>query len=162
MSQSRPGPRILVAGIGSPHGEDQIGWIAVDSLKRVFDKRLSSEIEFIKLQTPVDLLEYTSEGLFNDLNREPRIWVLVDACLADGSDNPASVVYCWKWPELPCESFTKTSTHALGVVDTLTLAQALEILPETVWIYGIQVDQDQSSIDGCLQQIASGLRSLLL
>lgn len=136
MSQSRPGPRILVAGIGSPHGEDQIGWIAVDSLKRVFDKRVSSEIDFIKLQTPVDLLEYTSDGLSDDLSGEPKIWVLVDACIAEDSDNPASVVYCWKWPELPCESFAKTSTHALGVVDTLTLAQASKSCPNRFGFMG--------------------------
>ena len=161
MSQSRPGPRILVAGIGSPHGQDQTGWIAVDWLQEAFDEMASFEIDFVKLKTPVDLLEYTSDSLVDDQNRQPSIWVLVDACIADGSGDQTSEVYCWQWPDLPCESFAKTSTHALGLDDTLRLAQTLEILPESVWVYGVRVDQDRQSIEGCFRQIASKLRIFL-
>jgi len=144
---------ILVAGIGSPHGNDQAGWTAVEKLQEQFDTPEGASVSFIKLNTPIDLLELAVSGR----QEQAQFWIIVDACLA-GSPG---TVHCWRWPALPVETFAKTSTHALGLIDTLQLAETLEVLAETVWVYGIEVDEHQRAIGRCLDQIALRIHQLL-
>ena len=144
---------ILVAGVGSPHGDDQAGWTAVERLQEQFDTPEGSPVSFVKLNTPVDLLELALKG-----QQVPsETWILIDACIA-GSPG---TVHCWRWPELPFQTFAKTSTHALGLIDTLKLAETLEILPDTIWVCGIEVDEHHQAIGRCLDQIVLRICQLL-
>ncbi len=193
--------RIMVAGIGSPHGQDIAGWLVIDKLEKNFSPRLSSLVECFKLQTPMDFIdriELSPNGLeLKAERREPsgenyansqtfhhlpeclrtsasthstpfefspaancnmqQTWILVDACL--GLD--AGAVQRWTWPEIPNEPAARSSTHALGLIDTIRLAESLGILSKQVWIYGVSTEDLQASVDRCAELIRSDLAELL-
>ena len=70
--------RTLVVGIGSPHGDDQAGWLVVERLRDLLPK---SSAEFHVAQSPTDLLNWLEdhETLF-----------LVDAIEAADRSEPLS------------------------------------------------------------------------
>lgn len=148
--------RIMVAGIGSPHGQDLAGWLVIDSFEKDLQGYPSSIVLCVKLQTPMDLLDRAPLGSDTGCNEEP-IWILIDACV--GIDPGA--VYRWTWPEIPNEPATRSSTHALGLIDTIRLAESLGILAKQVWIYGVSTEDLQASVDRCAELIRSHLAELL-
>jgi len=148
--------RIMVAGIGSPHGQDLAGWLVIDSLEKDLQGYPSSIVLCVKLQTPMDLLDRAPLGSDTGCNEEP-IWILIDACV--GID--PGEVHRWTWPEIPNEPGTRSSTHALGLIDTIRLAESLGILAKQVWIYGVSTEDLQASVDRCAELIRSDLAELL-
>lgn len=148
--------RIMVAGIGSPHGQDIAGWLVIDKLEKNFSPRLSSLVECFKLQTPMDLIDRIELSPAANSNMQ-QTWILVDACL--GLD--AGSAQRWTWPEIPNEPVTRSSTHALGLIDTIRLAESLGILSKQVWIYGVSTEDLQASVDRCAELIRSDLSELL-
>jgi hydrogenase maturation protease len=146
----------MVAGIGSPHGQDLAGWLVIDSLEKDLQGYPSSIMLCVKLQTPMDLLDRVPLGSDTGCNEEP-IWILIDACV--GIDPGA--VHRWTWPEIPNEPATRSSTHALGLIDTIRLAESLGILAKQIWIYGVSTEDLQASVDRCAELIRSDLAELL-
>jgi len=65
-------PRVLIAGIGSPFGDDQAGWLVVDQLKQMLDANLAADdtpetshpdiarLLVRKARVPLDLLDWLS------------------------------------------------------------------------------------------------------
>jgi len=51
-------PYVLVAGLGSAHGDDQAGWLAVDHLQALLHQTPATQDHVVarKLSTPLDLL----------------------------------------------------------------------------------------------------------
>ncbi|MFN6139351.1 MAG: hydrogenase maturation protease [Planctomycetota bacterium] len=148
--------RIMVAGIGSPHGQDIAGWLVIDKLEKNFSPRLSSLVECVKLQTPMDLIDRIELSPAANCNMQ-QTWILVDACL--GLD--AGAVHRWTWPEIPNELATRSSTHALGLIETIRVAESLGILAKQVRIYGVSTEDLQASVDRCAELIRSDLSELL-
>ena len=156
-----------VFGIGSSHGADQVAWRVLDYLRA--DPLRANAYRIHRLQSPADLLGYASSIGSHEHAASP--WILVDACIGQSDGN----VHCWRWPAVP-ESAIEVgcvSSHALGLIDALRLGQELGVLPELVWIYGIEVGvaiskchephslqwepsvQMQDAIANCASQIAS-------
>lgn len=148
--------RILVAGVGSAHGDDALGWLVIDGLLSHASSPLFASIQLTKLQTPLDLLgvidraSETSDQAF-------RVCILIDACLG----LPRGSLQRWKWPDLPSDVSPTTSTHRLGLVSALELAESLEVLPEQTWVYGVQVDHLQRSVDRCIEGLLGQLPELI-
>jgi len=114
----------LFVGIGSHQGDDQVGWLIVEQLKR----RGNIAADFRIISKPLDLLDILD-------NCEELI--LVDA--ADGCEN--DMVYFWKWPTTDISSPVSRGTHGFGLVEALILADELRLLPTNVIIVGIPVNQ---------------------
>ena len=147
---------ILVAGIGSPHGHDLAGWLVIDTLEKDLQPYPSPTVLYVKLQTPMGLLDGAELGSETGCNKE-QVWILIDACI--GLDPGA--VHRWRWPEMPKEFAAKSSTHALGLIDTLQLAESLGILAKEVWIYGVSVEDLQASVGLCKDLIGQDIVKLL-
>ncbi len=114
-------PRII--GIGSPSGDDQAGWLVVDTMK----SRLPPEVELIQLDRPgsalIPLLENTSHV------------ILIDAMQGGGQPGDIHHFINDEW-----ENYGQgLSSHGLGVFDALMLAKELDCLPETLDLYGIEI-----------------------
>ena len=115
----------MVAGIGSPHGDDQVGW-EIAKLIRNSDNDLVS----VRLaRTPDDLLNWMDE--FTQL-------VICDACQGSGS---VGSFHRWKWPCKQLESIRWSGTHNVSLPAVLALGEQLGKLPVSVCIWGIEVEQ---------------------
>src|SRR5262245_39058101 len=103
-------PQVRIFAVGSPHGDDQIGWRALE--------RLQSEnipgVQLTALVTPLGLLDHL-QGC--------RAVVLLDACR--GGSPPGSIVrLTWPFPTDECPS---ASSHGFGTVATIALAESLGV-----------------------------------
>jgi hydrogenase maturation protease len=112
--------RTVFLGIGSPHGNDQIGWHVADALAM-----LDPQLRVFRVDAPIDLLDH-----FENVDRA----VLCDACTGLGSQGATS---CWQWPAAELEPVAFVGTHDLGLTSVLQLAETLNRLPAQVIIWGI-------------------------
>ena len=104
---------MLVAGIGSPHGDDTVGWVVVDELEAA----KQGSVRLMKARYPADLLDEL-EGCDQLL--------AIDACrcgLAYGT------LLRLEWPDDALLLPDSASTHGFGLESTLKLAESLGVLP---------------------------------
>ncbi|TWU46701.1 hypothetical protein [Rubripirellula reticaptiva] len=114
----------IVIGVGSPHGDDQFGWVVIDQL----DLRQLRGAKTLKISNPVDLIPYLASY---------EHVVLVDACigLPRGQDflrlGYANAIDRERIQKLPCRS-----THDFGIHLALRTAEVLGERTEHValWI----------------------------
>ncbi|MBS0265348.1 MAG: hydrogenase maturation protease [Planctomycetes bacterium] len=121
----------LFVGIGSPHGDDRIGWLVADAL----EQKPSGLLRIRRAGNPLDLLNWLDDH---------DCLILCDACqgLSTGPNSdrcPPGTWQRWTWPcaDLPVGRIR--NSHDLGLVSTLTLAMQLNLLPTTVWLWGIEI-----------------------
>lgn len=115
----------LIVGIGSPHGDDAVGWVIVDRLAG----RIPDCVRAVPIGEPTQMLPHLSGCR--------RLWI-VDACRGDA---PAGTIRRFQWPQVQPlgQSPRGRSTHALGVGETLRLAESLGRLPAKVAIYAVEI-----------------------
>jgi len=122
---ARQGPgRWRVIGIGSPVADDDLGWAAIDLLRRA---GLDACLELLTLDRPgPSLVEY--------LGRECNV-IVIDAMQSGAEPGtvrelvPGDLIVGAGLP----------STHALGLAETLRLAEALGVLPEHLHLLGLEM-----------------------
>jgi len=118
--------RVRILGIGSPAGDDQAGWLVIDALL-ASDAHAGDEMVIEKLDRPgaglIPLLENAS-------------WVILVDAMQCG-DQPGRIQRFDQkdWPSY-CHGL---SSHGFGVIDSLSLAQALCSLPPRLDLYGIEM-----------------------
>ncbi|GIW92373.1 MAG: hypothetical protein KatS3mg110_0414 [Pirellulaceae bacterium] len=113
---------VLVAGIGSPHGDDQAGWLVVDMMSTT---RTADFVRLKKAHQPLDFLDWLPDT--DALH-------IIDACRLPV---PADVIYRWRWPEGPWTRGTTVSSHGWSLVSALDLASKLGLTPQRVSIWGV-------------------------
>jgi len=116
---------VRVLAVGSPHGDDRVGWEIVERLQQ----EVPPGVEVALLPEPVALLEQL-EGC--------ACLVLVDACRGGGA--PGTVIRL-TWPDRRLAGGAGPSTHGLGVGTTLDLAEALGRLPPRVVLIGVEAGE---------------------
>lgn len=107
----------LIAGLGSPHGDDQAGWLVVERLHRLGVSHHDARI----MHSPSDLCHIGN-------STRP---VLV--CDAGHNGRAIGTVDRWEWPKqsLP---FSRGGTHDVSLDDALSLGVQLGTLPSAVTI----------------------------
>ena len=113
----------VVAGFGSPHGDDQAGWQVVDLLRR-------------RQYLPARAMKIT-EGtqLIDELDRCRRL-IIVDACRCGV---PIGAITRLRWPDPRIRQRHNHSTHGVGVCNALQLAERLDRMPPCVEVFGIEI-----------------------
>src|SRR5690348_15076586 len=111
----------LLVGLGSPHGDDAVGWriaemVAAAEMPGLVVRRASS---------PLDILDW--------LDGIDRL-VVCDAC---DSPNAVGTLYDWGWPSLAIAPRSSNNSHAIGLIEALKLAEQLGRLPSDVRIYAV-------------------------
>ncbi|MCH9653687.1 MAG: hydrogenase maturation protease [Planctomycetes bacterium] len=117
--------QVLIAGIGSPHGDDQVGWETVKQIQNMGSDLVSTHLA----RTPDDLLD-CMEGF--------RLLVICDACQGAGDVGSS---HHWEWPCNQLESINWSGTHNVSLPAVLALAEQLGRLPAAVHIWGVEVEQ---------------------
>ncbi len=112
--------RVRVLGIGSPSGDDQAGWLTVDALQ-------GYGIDASKLDRPGANLV----SLFEISNHV----ILIDAMQGGGEPGKVRRFERQDW-----RGYRQgISSHGFGVLDALSLAEALGSLPPGLELYGIEI-----------------------
>jgi len=116
---------LRVVGVGSPHGDDAVGWAVVRGLREQF--------------AMVDGIHWHllggGQGLLDVLDGRGTLW-LVDALV---SGCAAGLVRRFDWPDARVELLRPGSTHDLRPAEALNLAAALSLLPFRVVLFGIEI-----------------------
>lgn len=116
----------LFVGIGSPHGDDQIGWRVAESLA----KRQMPQVDIRQASTPSQLLDW--------LGSLQRLFIC-DACeRGPTSADTSHGIERWNWPDMPSVATRSASSHSFGLLEVLRLASCLGSLPEQTTVYGIE------------------------
>jgi hydrogenase maturation protease len=141
---------VRLFGIGSPHGDDQLGWRLVQDLSGSDGGELQCSV----LASPIDLLD----------RLDPDDTVIVaDAC--DAGELPGTVVIR-RWPA-PLLKHPAASSHGLGLNEVLHLAEALRKLPRVVMLFAVQVSRCEPEgglspeLNSRWPQIVAALRQLV-
>jgi hydrogenase maturation protease len=112
----------LIVGLGSPHGDDQLGWVAIDRLR----PRLPAGITADKVTGGLELLQCLGGH---------------DAAIVIDAAAPAGLpgtIRSFAWPSPELARCAPGSTHGLGLVQALQLAETLGRLPGRVSIYTVE------------------------
>jgi len=118
--------RVRILGIGSPSGDDQAGWLAVDALLAC-GMQAKGEIVIEKLDRP-------GAGLIAQL--DDAAWViLIDAMQSDSQPGRIRRFDRKDWPTYE----HGLSSHGFGVLGALALARELGSLPSRLDLYGIEI-----------------------
>jgi hydrogenase maturation protease len=119
---SRTDVDVVVAGFGSPHGDDQAGWRVVDLLRR----RPNLAARLIKITEGTQLID-ALDGC--------RRLIVVDACR--GGPQLGTITRL-VWPDPRIRQYHDHSTHGVGLCNALKLAERLGRMPPRVEIFGIE------------------------
>jgi hydrogenase maturation protease len=111
----------LVVGLGSPHGDDQIGWIVARSVQA----RCRGLAEVVILESPINLL--------HRIETCSRL-IVIDAFQADG---PVGELKRWNWPTEQIAAIKAAGTHSISLPDVLQMGERLHLLPDAVVVWGI-------------------------
>jgi hydrogenase maturation protease len=112
---------VIVIGLGSPNGDDQIGWLLADGIARRCGQAITVRI----FSSPIDLA-YAVDGFARA--------VIIDAVR---SEQPLTTHFRWQWPSPGIALVRASGTHSIGLVDALQLAAELNRLPGDTVIWGI-------------------------
>ena len=119
-----------VLGVGSPHGDDAVGWRVVEMLRR--RSGVSAHLAAVE---PTQVLDHLGGC---------RRLILVDACR---SNQPAGTVIRLQWPDAMLRSRPRRSSHGMDVADSLALAETLGWLPPEVIVWSVEVGRCEPGQD---------------
>jgi hydrogenase maturation protease len=132
-SVSRPNASaIQIVGIGSPHGDDQIGWLVADNLARRIASFGSRSITSRRGRSPAQILDW--------LEGAQRL-VVIDACVGLGT--PGQVIH-FRWPAITFDRLRGGGSHDFSLWQTLTIAAQLQALPPVIDVWCVEGRQFES------------------
>jgi hydrogenase maturation protease len=122
---SRPDPIVRIVGIGSPFGDDRIGWRVVDALAAM---AVEPGVEVALCANPAAELLPLLRGI--------ETLILVDGFCTGAQ--PGRLVRCSR-ADLSAGS-AALSNHGVSIPALLDLAEALGELPSAIELFGIEID----------------------
>ena len=152
VQQNNAAPRIKIIGVGSQHGNDKLGFEALQLLKE--DKQLSSYAN-------VNYVSITSPGTqLIDALKETDYAIIIDAIAIH--DEPGKLL------KLNANEITTLnptlSSHGLGVIESIKLGQALKQIPQNIVLMGLNTDgnSDWTYNETQLQELINEVRQLII
>ena len=121
--------KILILGIGSPFGDDRVGWVALEMLQRsaVLAAAGGGGVAFTALDRPGALLL----AHWHDAN----CVIVVDAVRSGAPPGTRHRLEPGEWA-----ATESVSSHGFGLASALELARVLGDLPSHLVLYGIEID----------------------
>lgn len=141
----------LIVGVGSPHGDDQIGWRIAEAL--AVDSRPGWSIRTAR--NPAELLAW--------LDDKVEQLVICDACYGSAS---LGELHVWRWPTAEIQLACASGGHDLSLPSVLELAHELRRLPSCVVICAVEAKQHAPGaglsfeVAAALPQVVSRIRGI--
>jgi hydrogenase maturation protease len=124
----------MVIGVGNAHrGDDGVGLSVVRDLM----ERDAGDVEILEVTGDCTSLIETW--------KDAEVVILVDALQSGGRAGSISR-FCLNTEPFPTE-YLRHSTHALGLADIIELARALDRLPPSLIVYGVEGKNFQTGAD---------------
>ncbi len=123
-----PTATTLLVGIGSPHGDDRLGWVIAGRVAALAHGSFSVRCA----QAPAQLLDWL-DGIEQ-----------LEICDTVASSADVGTLYCWQWPAREIEQAAFYSSHDLSLPSVLAIAETLGRLPPRVRIWGVSIAQGGS------------------
>jgi len=98
--------RALVVGIGSPYGDDRVGWLVAERIAEMLGNRFIVRCA----RSPAELLDWL-DGVAE-----------LHVCDAFASHTQIGEAWCWQWPLPEIESAHFHGSHDLSLPAALALA----------------------------------------
>jgi len=121
--------RLKIIGVGSPFGDDRLGWVAADELKTL--PIYLSEKEKID----ISILDRPGTALISQWKDADAV-ILIDAVRSGAAPGTLHILAA----DDIDENTQLTSSHGFGVASTVALARTLNELPEYFDLCGIEID----------------------
>jgi hydrogenase maturation protease len=134
---------LLLVGLGSPHGDDQVGWLVIDEIAQLIGGSTCR-----KAAAPSDLFDWLDP------------YGCIEICDAIKSSNPIVTIKSWTWPAQELDGIAFVGTHDLPLLAMLHLAERVGRLPPSVRIWGLAISQTRpfgpvsQDLLECVPQIA--------
>jgi hydrogenase maturation protease len=142
---------IKVIGIGSPFGDDRLGWVAIDLLKQQqIAQKCHQHLILESCDRPGAQLIEIMRGIDSV--------ILIDA--VKSNKVPIGTLHCLKNDEIFTVNDGCLSSHAFGVGQALQLASVLGDLPQSVIFYGLEID-DKNTTDNLSEVVQKKLYDLI-
>lgn len=119
--------KIKVLGVGSPFGDDQVGWKVLDNLQALQFSRL---ISFKKLDRP-------HLQLLDEIKQDDSLIYIIDAMKSNASIGEIKRLSLDEISSIE----QPISTHDLGVIPSLQIAAALNQLPKQLILFGVEIGE---------------------
>ena len=130
-------PGILIAGLGSAHGDDRAGWLVAEQLAS--DNAVQIEVVIRKATIPLDLIDWL-DGVDT-----------LHVCDACQTLQQGALLRQFFWSEgqlIPCEteggspalsfsSHRRVGSHDFGLLEVLQLAETIGRLPRQVFVWAV-------------------------
>ncbi len=143
-----------ILGIGSPFGDDQVGW-------RVL-KMLQQHEKIIACHSDLLQLEYCDRpGLrLLDSMQGADSLILIDAVKTDAA---IGTLHQFRNEEIEC-IYLPTSTHGIGIDYALKLGRELQVLPKNTVLFGIEIGEIllATNLSSPVKQAATQLANCLV
>jgi hydrogenase maturation protease len=123
MEELKECSNIVIAGFGSPHGDDQAGWQV--AAKLAGDDSNVARVLAVREGTELVGALVGCQKL-----------IVVDACR---STSPIGTITRFLWPDPRIRGQHSHSTHGIGLCNALELAARLGRLPAEVEVFGIEI-----------------------
>jgi hydrogenase maturation protease len=131
----------FVVGLGSHHGDDQAGWLALDRLR---DRGYPLDRLF-RARHPADILDA--------VDSETRL-VVCDACV--GNDEPGTIRR-FRWPSDQIVYQRPAGSHDLSLRDVMQLGQNLQCVPDVAEIWTLEGSEWTAGADPSFQVRAAAV-----
>lgn len=138
--------RIHIIGVGSPFGDDRLGWTVAEALRRSSVVTVAAPGRMV-----ISTLDRPGAMLLAHW-RKPDIVIIIDAVHSGATPGTcfrfdASEWATWRFP---------ASSHGFGVAAAIELARALGDLPSRLLVRGVEIDPSGSGF-GLSRAVASVL-----
>lgn len=153
--------KIEVLGIGSPFGDDQLGWHVIEQLKQ-----FPSLTPFIPQQLTLNDYDRPGLSLLERIKNSDTVF-LVDAIK---SESPIASLHRFENQAIETVN-SSLSSHNIGLASVIHMGRILNLLPPHLILYGIEIGETSSSsklsppvlkaIDELTTQIEQEILSLL-
>jgi len=122
-----------IIGIGSPHPGDDLGWLAIDSLKqnKHIQKRIKQGLSLHKLDRP-------GPSLINHLQHYKHV-LIIDAIKPGTTDNE----HLWLNANQLKSLNSTASSHLLGLAESLQLMHSLQLAHADIDVLGLSTHQPE-------------------
>ena len=128
---------IQVIGIGSPFGDDRLGWVAAEALRKTLGRRAPDSARIA-----VSTCDHPGGLPIAQWRTSDRV-VLIDAVRTGAAPG---TLHRLDGGRLHAGEAV-LSSHGFGVAAALELARALDSLPRRLTLFGIEMDADHAGPD---------------
>ncbi len=127
--------KTVIIGIGSPQKGDDLGWLVIDRLLQ--NKKLS-----LLKEKGLNLIKLDRPGLGLAESISPYDHVLIIDAIKPESDTIKPSFICLDARQL-VSATSQLSSHEIGLIETVTLLESLQLLPKQLIVVGVSVVKNE-------------------